>query len=654
MANCNDYISADDLKTGKQAILHIEHVAKSRDANGNHALDVTDTIRGQSVTNKTLDGLENLYNQAISQVGYITMDSFEDGATLTLPNQVLRYKATGEYYRWDGEFPKTISAGSTPETAGGIGLGAWVSVGDAALRTSLASAVNGAGDALLAVKQPIASSVARTQHDYNLDRVSVKDWGAKGDGVTDDSAAINAACAALKGTFRELFFPAGTYVYNGAGMVIDNFVIRGEGQRTQINASANTNTGWLISLIGFSVRAESFYIVGNPSNINFKGIKSFYNSDNGGVNDVLVENFTYGLDIDKSWYATYENIRFRKTVPLTGADIRIGFNNPTEEVNNLLFKDIWMGEQQTNGVAIYSRTQVLTWLGCSFETKGGARIKFFTTDYSNTFQLNACYIEGDISTEGGAYFVEAQTITQDVTVNNSMFRLGSTTGTLGKNVTIYMNGGWSNSPNVDLYGGNTKIWLTNYRQSMGGFLNGPDYGRSGDYDGAQMHSAAMFLDPRPMDVRDWNAIIPEMINYKTHTNTNPVEVFKVYLPAATAAPKLMHLEIDILTKSTTENYIIGTEKYIVDITLPETATALSGALITKVVSAASSGASLLADDAVSLVSNGYDSATDSLVYTIRHAVANATRLGNSMFSIKGCYSAGGISTSTQRWKIQRL
>lgn len=135
MANCNDYISADDLKTGKQAILHIEHVAKSRDANGNHALGVTDTIRGQSVTNKTLDGLENLYDQAISQVGYITMDSFEDGATLTLPNQVLRYEATGEYYRWDGEFPKTVDHDSTPENTGGIGLGAWLSVGDATVRS---------------------------------------------------------------------------------------------------------------------------------------------------------------------------------------------------------------------------------------------------------------------------------------------------------------------------------------------------------------------------------------------------------------------------------------------------------------------------------------------------------------------------------------
>ena len=139
MANCNDYISADDLKTGKQAILHIEHVAKSRDANGNPALEVTDIIRGQSVTNKTLDGLENLYNQAISQVGYITMDSFEDGATLTLLNQALRYEATGEYYRWDGEFPKTVSPGSTPESAGGIGVGSWLSVGDATLRTMLST-----------------------------------------------------------------------------------------------------------------------------------------------------------------------------------------------------------------------------------------------------------------------------------------------------------------------------------------------------------------------------------------------------------------------------------------------------------------------------------------------------------------------------------
>ncbi|MCO4151550.1 tail fiber/spike domain-containing protein [Citrobacter freundii] len=76
--------------------------------------------------------------QAISAFGYITLDSFEDGNTLTLPNQVLRLEATGEYYRWDGAFPKTVPAGSTPDSAGGIGDGAWVAVGAAAFGQSMA------------------------------------------------------------------------------------------------------------------------------------------------------------------------------------------------------------------------------------------------------------------------------------------------------------------------------------------------------------------------------------------------------------------------------------------------------------------------------------------------------------------------------------
>jgi len=84
---------------------------------------------------KTWFGIEKMAASAISSFGYITLDSFQSGATLNLYNQVLRDTSTGEYYRWDGTFPKIVPAGSTPGTTGGIGLGAWVSVGDAALRT---------------------------------------------------------------------------------------------------------------------------------------------------------------------------------------------------------------------------------------------------------------------------------------------------------------------------------------------------------------------------------------------------------------------------------------------------------------------------------------------------------------------------------------
>ncbi|MDM2930679.1 hypothetical protein [Citrobacter sp. Cm046] len=89
------------------------------------------------VQRKTWYGIERSANQAISQYGYITKDSFEDGSILSHANECLRWKSNGEYYRWDGLLPKNVPAGSTPDTTGGIGIGAWVGVGDASLRSDL-------------------------------------------------------------------------------------------------------------------------------------------------------------------------------------------------------------------------------------------------------------------------------------------------------------------------------------------------------------------------------------------------------------------------------------------------------------------------------------------------------------------------------------
>jgi hypothetical protein len=147
MASCDGFPTKNDLIIAKQSIDHISHVAKSRDSENNQADSVTDPIGDGNFTNLTLDGLEKLYYEAISKAGYILIDSFNIGATLTLPNQVLRWAiadgGNGEYYRWDGMFPKTVPAGSTPATSGGVALGAWVGVGDASLRAAMASS-NGA------------------------------------------------------------------------------------------------------------------------------------------------------------------------------------------------------------------------------------------------------------------------------------------------------------------------------------------------------------------------------------------------------------------------------------------------------------------------------------------------------------------------------
>ncbi|QIU89389.1 GDSL-type esterase/lipase family protein [Yokenella regensburgei] len=155
---------------------------------------------------RTIMGIDYDANQAILNYGYITKDSFEDGSTLSTANECLRWKSNGEFYRWDGAFPKVVPPGSTPDSTGGIGKEKWVGVGDASLRNDLKSTGDNLGDSLIGVKQPYAGAAKTTQHNYNLRRVSILDFDvspgipAVGDGLTDNSAALLAAAQALNFT----------------------------------------------------------------------------------------------------------------------------------------------------------------------------------------------------------------------------------------------------------------------------------------------------------------------------------------------------------------------------------------------------------------------------------------------------------------------
>lgn len=227
----------------------------------------------------TIEGLRWLAQQAIAQYGWILIDSFQEGADITLPNQALRDEDTGEYYRWDGALPKHVDAGSTPSTTGGIGIGAWVGIGDAALRTMLADSSNpGSGDALVAVKQPYTNAVARTQHDVNADYVSVKDFGALGNGSTNDTNAFKSAIAWLaSGGNKRLHIPSGRYIITEQLILSTNnnprISITGDGSETTIldwdsddcglTISSVTSGGWWMDVpgnkgIGFHLDGLSF------------------------------------------------------------------------------------------------------------------------------------------------------------------------------------------------------------------------------------------------------------------------------------------------------------------------------------------------------------------------------------------------------------
>lgn len=242
----------------------------------------------------TIEGLRWLAQQAIAQYGWILVDSFQDGADITLPNQALRDKTTGEYYRWDGALPKHVDAGSTPSSSGGTGAGAWISVGSASLRTELAGA---GGDKLVGssyggtvysdyqrsplVKKtefgkPGTITSARQAVYYATEGLwyttksttfpvtvpsapdstwrcvgllngypiyDVRNWGLVGDDFTDNTASWILMNQKIAGSNLVIDFPAGTYRYTDIGNVkLNRTTYRGAGSlRTVFKCMANSS-----------------------------------------------------------------------------------------------------------------------------------------------------------------------------------------------------------------------------------------------------------------------------------------------------------------------------------------------------------------------------------------------------------------------------
>lgn len=75
----------------------------------------------------------------LSSLGIMRCIFFSKGGTLGSKKDIAIYEEDGNFYTWEGTYPKPIEEGSTPESTGGVGPGAWVSVGDATLRSELSS-----------------------------------------------------------------------------------------------------------------------------------------------------------------------------------------------------------------------------------------------------------------------------------------------------------------------------------------------------------------------------------------------------------------------------------------------------------------------------------------------------------------------------------
>jgi hypothetical protein len=102
----------------------------------------------------------------------------------------------------------------------------------------------GSGSSLVGYNRGGAGAVDRTVQSRLRDRVSVKDFGAVGDGVANDTAAIQAAIDAIPAVGGSLYFPAGTYKVTSTVNITDKTVsIYGDGSGQDIGT---TNGSYIV------------------------------------------------------------------------------------------------------------------------------------------------------------------------------------------------------------------------------------------------------------------------------------------------------------------------------------------------------------------------------------------------------------------------
>jgi hypothetical protein len=107
----------------------------------------------------------------------------------------------------------------------------------------LTGAITGAqGESVLQFTQSGTGAVQRLVDAKLKDVVSVKDFGAAGDGTTDDTAAMNAAHA----TGAVVFYPAGTYKFSTLNPIAAGGII-GQGRAVTTLSSTDTSSNSLIA-----------------------------------------------------------------------------------------------------------------------------------------------------------------------------------------------------------------------------------------------------------------------------------------------------------------------------------------------------------------------------------------------------------------------
>lgn len=227
--------------------------------------------------------------------------------------------------------------------------------------------------------------------------VNVKDFGAKGDGVTNDTAAIQAAIDS-NASFLEVFIPEGTYRLPSP-IVINrqNIRIYGAGRSTTLYPDAGVTAIKMATLNGVAqAKLDNFRIYGQTNatgGISTEGFPCSYVQ----IKNVHIENFlatgSFGTkfsqiqecDIDNCYlYQNYNHIWIPNVVGNYCTSMHIhGISGYIGHATNLgvlieipvastKISDIVIEGNQAGGIAAFGKGTQLTFESCHFEVNGGS------------------------------------------------------------------------------------------------------------------------------------------------------------------------------------------------------------------------------------------------------------------------------------------
>ena len=239
----------------------------------------------------------------------------------------------------------------------------------------------------LSFTQAGASALARTVDSRLKDVISVKDFGAVGDGTTDDTTAVQAALNYALSVGKHVFVPAGDYSVTSLSITFTqytSFVIRGEGQYRSIFTKRGAGTSPVLFFEG----------AGAALGIVYWGIKDLHIKGNGAT----VSN-SIGLRLHHCSRGHLENLFIQNNY--------IGLQcQGTEQfiIRNTMFRDNGYGTSLVQGDASINICNLVTFDKCTFvtNTKLGANLVYAAGVVFNDCVFEKCGTTTDTST-GGVY-----------------------------------------------------------------------------------------------------------------------------------------------------------------------------------------------------------------------------------------------------------